>query len=100
MGVNQYRFTITVSGGTGTIALADRQYVFGKKMRMGIKPPNAAAIYDLLIEDNDSFLVYAENDCVGKTSIPMEGLCNSKINITISGASYDGVYNLRLYSET
>ena len=99
MNVNPQDYIITVAAGTGSIET--KSYpggaVHGLMMMAAFKAPTAAAEYDIQIYDALDYLLYAENDLVGTTSISLEKLCNSSLRIVISGATVDGSYNTRLY---
>jgi len=100
MNVSPKDYTITVVSTTGQVETKDLPggSVHGLLMFLGFKAPTAQAIYDVQVYDAADYLLYAENDLVGNTSISLEKLCNSSLRVVISGATVDGSYSLRLYT--
>lgn len=104
MNVHPVDFSVTVAAGAGEAntktALGNAAgVVHGLLMLVGVKPPNASAVYDLAIYDSAGFLLYAENDMTGETAtVSMEKLCNSPLRIALSNCSSDGSYAVRLYA--
>jgi hypothetical protein len=98
-------YSITVASGTGEVntKVADgataHGVIHGLMTMVGVKAPAAtpSAEYDLQVYDAAGYLLYAENDLIGDTTISLEKLCNSALRIVLSGASVDGSYAIRLY---
>ena len=88
--------TIVVSSGSGEVTTTIPLH--GLITLIGFKPPAAGVDYDVQVLDEAGYLLYAENDLVGDTTISLEKLCNSRITLKISGASADGSFSARLYA--
>lgn len=90
--------TIVVASGAGEVTTSIPLH--GLITMIGVLPPAPAAAvdYDIQILDEAGYLLYAENDLVGNTTISLEKLCNSRITVKISGASSDGSFSVRLYA--
>lgn len=87
------KFTITVTSGTGT---ATTTGILGELVAIGIKPPSGA-IYDIDITDVDGYGVGGRANNNGITTIRLNGACYDNSTITISNASPDGSYSVKLW---
>ena len=98
--VRKYNTTITVSSGTGTLDLTNFRpltYTGGYLEQILIKAVQNDTEFDVAITDSDDYSVFDKDGCIGKvndvTRIPVKGV----YTVTISNASKDGTFNIKLY---
>lgn len=87
--------TITVSSGTGSATFT----AHGKLNSIGFKMPSGTPTYDFEIVDSASFGVAGKTGLSGKTTLGVDKLCTDLNTITISNATVDGDYLVRLWIE-
>lgn len=86
--------SITVASGTGTA----NYRATGEISSVAIKPPSGTPTLNVEILDEDNFPVFIRSGVKARTKIPGDNaLCKGLQSLTISSATIDGTYLLRIY---
>ena len=85
--------SLTVAAGTGTLTVA----MGGQIVGIGIKPPTAGSTYDIDITDVDGFGLCGAASLTGTITIPFTINPWGDNTITISNASVDGTYKVKIW---
>ena len=94
---------ITTIGGTGSAVITNLASSIGWAYirLLAIKTPGGNPTYDIELTDADSFGLFGATGLKGKTSLATEIiLCqptSDNHTVTISNATVDGTYTIRLY---
>lgn len=84
---------ITVSSGSGSALVA----LGGNVIAFGIIPPSDSTVYDIEFADSDGFGLGGESQLTGKTTIYEAFQAHGTTTVTISNASSDGSYRVKIW---
>ena len=88
---------VTVASGTGYVDFS----LCGIIKSICVKPVNAAAVYKISIVDSDGYSRMETGILTaGDNTIHGEWLIKNKQRLTVSAASVDGAYSVRIYYVT
>src|SRR3990167_7802915 len=84
---------VTVVDGAGSVLMPYQGTIFS----IGVIPPTSGAQYDISGFDSDGFLLYFGDDVVGKINMAVKAQIFGKHTVTISEASADGSYKVKMW---
>lgn len=87
------KIPVVVTSGLGSGLLT----VGGEIIGIGVIPPNNAASYNVDLADSDGFGVCAIAGANGKVTAKVSNQGFGAITFTISGASIDGTYQVKVW---
>ena len=73
--------------------------ITGKLVQVAFKTPAGPPSYDFEIKDRDDFGITGRGGLSGDTTVQVEGLIFERNTFTISGATVDGTYSVKLWVE-
>jgi hypothetical protein len=85
---------ITVTSGTGSATIAGVNLVASG---LGVKAVSAAAQYDIDVTDSDGYGLTGRDSCKGNTTLRDRFQVIGTITVTITDATVDGTYSIKLW---
>lgn len=89
--------TISVVGGTGEIRIPTTGQSNLSKIAIQVPNHSSSITYSFDIVDDDGFGITGRTGLSGDNTIADNSLCPGPLNLTISQASQDGNYLLKVY---